>query len=68
LPTLRVKALSAAVAQLRDLGPDVCGITYDVADAASLDHAAEASFERFGNVHILCNNAGVAAAGGIEEI
>ena len=68
LADIEAEALSAAVTQLRDLAPDVCGITCDVADAASLDHAAKASFERFGNVHILCNNAGAAAAGGIEEI
>lgn len=66
LADIEPAALAAAVLQLKDLGPDVCGITCDVADPASVEHAAKASFERFGNVHILCNNAGVAAAGGIE--
>lgn len=65
LADIEAAALAAAVLQLKDLGPDVCGITCDVADPASVEHAAKASFERFGNVHILCNNAGVAAAGGI---
>ena len=30
--------------------------------------AAKASFEAFGNVHVVCNNAGVAAGGGIDNI
>jgi NAD(P)-dependent dehydrogenase (short-subunit alcohol dehydrogenase family) len=68
LADIEAAALADAVTLLSDLGRDVCGIACDVADAASLDHAAKASFERFGNVHMLCNNAGVAAAGGIEEI
>jgi NADP-dependent 3-hydroxy acid dehydrogenase YdfG len=29
---------------------------------------AQASHEAFGNVHVVCNNAGVAAAGGIDNI
>jgi NAD(P)-dependent dehydrogenase (short-subunit alcohol dehydrogenase family) len=68
LADIEAAALAAAVRQLRDLGLAVCGITCDVADPASVEHAAKASFERFGNAHILCNNAGVAAAGGIVEI
>jgi NAD(P)-dependent dehydrogenase (short-subunit alcohol dehydrogenase family) len=35
---------------------------------ASVDAAAEATFSAFGNVHILCNNAGVGARGGVEQI
>jgi NAD(P)-dependent dehydrogenase (short-subunit alcohol dehydrogenase family) len=40
----------------------------DVADPASVDAAAEATFSAFGKVHILCNNAGVGALGGIDHI
>ncbi len=40
----------------------------DVADPVSVERAAEASYEAFGNVHVVCNNAGVAAAGGIDNI
>ena len=68
LADIEAGALAAAVTQVRDLGPDVCGIACDVADPASVEHAAKASFETFGNVHILCNNAGVATAGSIEDI
>jgi len=68
LADIEAAALATSLRQLRGLSLDVCGITCDVADAVSLEHAAKVAFERFGNVHILCNNAGVAAAGGIDEI
>jgi NAD(P)-dependent dehydrogenase (short-subunit alcohol dehydrogenase family) len=34
----------------------------------SVERAAKASFDAFGNVHVVCNNAGVAAGGGIDTI
>ena len=40
----------------------------DVADPASVEHAAEAAYEAFGNVHVVCNNAGVGGGGGIDDI
>src|SRR4029434_6083546 len=40
----------------------------DVSDAASVERAAQASFDAFGRVHVVCNNAGVAAGGGIDHI
>ena len=49
-------------------GPEIRSIVCDVADSASVDAAAEASFSAFGKVHILCNNAGVGARGGIDHI
>jgi NAD(P)-dependent dehydrogenase (short-subunit alcohol dehydrogenase family) len=61
-------ALAAAVASLHDVGPDVCGVACDVADPVSVERAAEASYEAFGHVHVVCNNAGVAGLGGIDDI
>jgi NAD(P)-dependent dehydrogenase (short-subunit alcohol dehydrogenase family) len=61
-------ALELAVAELRKITPDVHGIHCDVADASSVERAAQATFAAFGAVHVLCNNAGVAAAGGIDDI
>jgi NAD(P)-dependent dehydrogenase (short-subunit alcohol dehydrogenase family) len=61
-------ALAAAVESLREFGPDVRGVACDVADPASVAHAATASYRAFGNVHVVCNNAGVAAGGGIDHI
>ena len=47
---------------------DIGGTDCDVTDAASVERAAQATFDRFGNVHVVCNNAGVAAGGGIDHI
>ncbi len=60
--------LAAAVKSLRDFGPNVRGVACDVADPISVERAAKASYEAFGSVHVVCNNAGVAAAGGIDNI
>ena len=61
-------ALSAAVASLQTISPDVSGTLCDVADAGSVERAAQAAFAAFGHVHVVCNNAGVAAGGGIDHI
>jgi NAD(P)-dependent dehydrogenase (short-subunit alcohol dehydrogenase family) len=68
LADIEKAALDAAVASLSDSGPEIRGVVCDVADTASADAAAEASFSAFGKVHILCNNAGVGARGGIDHI
>jgi NAD(P)-dependent dehydrogenase (short-subunit alcohol dehydrogenase family) len=68
LADIETEALAAAVKSLHNVGPEVRGISCDVADPASVERAARASFEAFGNVHVVCNNAGVAAAGGIDNI
>ena len=38
---------------------EVLPVVTDVSVAADLEHLAEAAYDRFGAVHILCNNAGV---------
>jgi NAD(P)-dependent dehydrogenase (short-subunit alcohol dehydrogenase family) len=68
LADIEPQPLDKAVHGLRSTGADVRGIVCDVADTVSVDRAAEASFGAFGNVHVLCNNAGVAAGGGIDNI
>jgi NAD(P)-dependent dehydrogenase (short-subunit alcohol dehydrogenase family) len=68
LADIETDALAAAVDSLRDFGPDVRGVTCDVADPVSVERAAEASYEAFGKVHVVCNNAGVAGGGGIDNI
>jgi NAD(P)-dependent dehydrogenase (short-subunit alcohol dehydrogenase family) len=68
LADIEADPLSAAVTKLRELSPHVHGITCDVADPASVQRAARASFDTFGTVHVVCNNAGVAAPGGIDDI
>jgi NAD(P)-dependent dehydrogenase (short-subunit alcohol dehydrogenase family) len=68
LADIETDALAVAVNSVHNVGPDVRGVRCDVADPVSIEQAAKASFEAFGNVHVVCNNAGVAAAGGIDNI
>src|SRR6516225_9912405 len=68
LADIETAALDAAVASLTGSGPEIRGVVCDVADPASVDTAAEATISAFGKVHILCNNAGVGALGGIDHI
>jgi NAD(P)-dependent dehydrogenase (short-subunit alcohol dehydrogenase family) len=68
LADIEAEALERAVKGLSEFGPSVRGTICDVADPASVEYAAGAAFDAFGNIHVLCNNAGVAAAGGIDAI
>ncbi|MBV8615806.1 MAG: SDR family NAD(P)-dependent oxidoreductase [Acetobacteraceae bacterium] len=68
LADLKAEALAAAVESLRDVGPGVRGVACDVADPASVERAAAASYEAFGKVHVVCNNAGVGGGSGIDNI
>jgi NAD(P)-dependent dehydrogenase (short-subunit alcohol dehydrogenase family) len=61
-------ALDTALNELCDFGPNVRGVICDVADPDSVEGAAHATYGAFGNVHVICNNAGVAAGGGIDNI
>jgi len=67
LADIETDALALAVKSLKKLGPAE-GVICDVADPSSVERAAKASWEAFGNVHVVCNNAGVAAGGGIDNI
>ena len=51
--------LAAALADLTGRGIDAIGLETDVSKAAQIDALAALAFERFGNVHLLVNNAGV---------
>jgi NAD(P)-dependent dehydrogenase (short-subunit alcohol dehydrogenase family) len=55
--------LEAAAAEL-----GAHGVRTDVADAASVAALADATLERFGAVHVLCNNAGVGGGGQIKDL
>ena len=54
-------ALADAGAVVRDAGVDALEVVCDVSDEASVDALAAAATERFGDVHVLCNNAGVSS-------
>jgi NAD(P)-dependent dehydrogenase (short-subunit alcohol dehydrogenase family) len=68
LADIETEALAAAVENLHGIGPDVRGVACDVTDPASVEHAAKAAYEAFGNVHVVCNNAGVGGGSGIDDI
>ncbi len=60
--------LDEAAAALTASGADVATILCDVADEAQVRAAAKATIDRFGKVHIVVNNAGVALGGAPGEI
>jgi NAD(P)-dependent dehydrogenase (short-subunit alcohol dehydrogenase family) len=61
-------ALAAAVDELAAEGASVSGVRTDVTDLASFESLRDDVIERHGAVHVLCNNAGVAAGGPAWEI
>ena len=61
--------LDNAVKELRDIGAaEVDGVVCNVANIEAVRAAAEATISRFGNVHLLVNNAGVSLKGRVGEI
>ncbi len=62
LADVEVPVLDEAVAELESAGTEVLGVPTDVSDAADMDRLAAAAFERFGTVHVVCNNAGVSGS------
>ena len=52
-------ALEGTVAEHQAAGTEVLGVPTDVSDAGAVDALAGAARERFGTVHVVCNNAGV---------
>ncbi|WP_269620587.1 SDR family NAD(P)-dependent oxidoreductase [Zhongshania sp. BJYM1] len=57
------KALDKAVDTLKSSGINAIGVVTDVTSPASVENLAAKAYESFGNVHVLCNNAGV----GVKE-
>lgn len=61
LADVQPDALADAAAELADGGADVHAVVTDVSDAEQVEALAAATVERFGGVHVVCNNAGVAS-------
>lgn len=51
--------LTSAGERIRAHGVDAAAVLTDVADEGSLGELADTAYDRFGEVHVLCNNAGV---------
>jgi NAD(P)-dependent dehydrogenase (short-subunit alcohol dehydrogenase family) len=60
-------ALFAVGADLEAAGSEVLAVPTDVADPTAMDRLAEATFERFGGVRLLVNNAGIESVGNVWE-
>lgn len=56
-------ALESTAADLRANGADVHTVVADVSKAGDVSTLAESTLGKYGAVHVLCNNAGVAAGG-----
>ncbi len=56
-------ALDEAVTEAAGLGAEALGVRTDVSREADVRALADAAYGRFGEVHLLCNNAGVFQAG-----
>ena len=56
-------AAQSVAADLAQTGAQTLAVQTDVTDPESVQQLADATLERFGAVHLLCNNAGVFAAG-----
>ena len=63
LADVEAAALDDAVAEVAGLGAHAVGVRTDVSREADVWALADAAYERFGAVHLLCNNAGVFQAG-----
>ena len=63
LADVEAPALDDAVAKLAAGGADVLGVRTDVSDGAQMQALADAAVDRYGAVHVLCNNAGVGGGG-----
>src|SRR5215218_8176594 len=59
LADIEAVPLDQAVSELQEGGAEALGILTDVSNPTSVEHLAEATLEAFGNLHVLCNNAGV---------
>jgi NAD(P)-dependent dehydrogenase (short-subunit alcohol dehydrogenase family) len=64
---LDTAGMEAVAAEARGLGVKALTVRTDVSELAQVEALAARAFETFGAVHVLCNNAGVAAWGGLES-
>lgn len=61
-------ALDAVVSEFADSNAEIHAIRVDVTDRDAMAAAADEAESVFGNVHVLCNNAGVVVFGGLGQM
>jgi NAD(P)-dependent dehydrogenase (short-subunit alcohol dehydrogenase family) len=62
------KALDVVAEAFGRSNADIITLRVDVTDRAAMARAADATEAAFGKVHVVCNNAGVAVGGSVEEM
>ncbi|WP_419931261.1 SDR family NAD(P)-dependent oxidoreductase [Candidatus Poriferisodalis sp.] len=67
LADIEEEPLRAAEAEVAERGVEALGVITDVTDADSVGALAQATIDRFGAVHMVCNNAGVGGGGLIRN-
>ena len=60
-------ALERAEAEHRARGTEVLGVPTDVTKRDQVEALADAVYDRFGAAHVVCNNAGIALLGPIQQ-
>jgi NAD(P)-dependent dehydrogenase (short-subunit alcohol dehydrogenase family) len=63
LSDISEEALKNAVAELQSDGIECCGQIADVRKAADVEALAQSAVDAYGQVHVICNNAGVVPFG-----
>jgi NAD(P)-dependent dehydrogenase (short-subunit alcohol dehydrogenase family) len=67
LADVEPEPLAAAERGLREAGAEVVAVRTNVAQGPEVEALARRALDAFGGVHVLCNNAGVVAAGPVWE-
>lgn len=68
LADVEQEPLAVVEKELRERGGEVASVRADVSDVEQVQQIAAVAAEAFGNVHVLCNNAGVGAGGPMSEL
>jgi NAD(P)-dependent dehydrogenase (short-subunit alcohol dehydrogenase family) len=63
LADVQVDALEHAATEVAEHGVDTLAVRTDVSSKESIDELVQSTLDRFGAVHVVCNNAGVSGAG-----
>lgn len=64
LADIEAEPLARAAQELKDMGAEVITVPTDVSKAADIEQLAQQSYDSFGAVHLLFNNAGVGGTAG----
>jgi NAD(P)-dependent dehydrogenase (short-subunit alcohol dehydrogenase family) len=67
LVDIEAEPLETAARELGDQGAEVWTSQTDVSNGAAMETLATGVLDRFGGVHVVCNNAGVASGGPVWE-